>query len=255
MRTRISGDRVVLSDAQAESPTAPSDLKLHQQELLDEVQHLSEGAGNHPQLRRVLDRYQEALGAPLNELQDIRLGLRGLGVEELSKQVADLLPEDKAAAYRSLAVSHQIFMQQFPKWQEYISTPQEPLSAHQSQRIEEATPSILHAAREVPEKIDRRIPDSIEQDHNAANESGNSKQRRGMLDSLRNLLGSVARLATKAGKAISSVAMCLGMFEGGYDRLIEAFPTLLAWAKAVKEYLQAAFSGSDSNDGDDDGDC
>ena len=247
IRTTVRDNKVVLDAVEAESPAAKADRELHWNELRDQSARLQNNASNHPQIQLTLERYADGLGASLADMQPILLGLRGVGLQELVKKIDEVMPSDSAAPFHTLSILHQLFMQQFPEWQEYTHRGQEqPLSKQQRQAVKDVAPEIIQATRAQPSIIDQAIPETIDSLHQQANESRDPLVRKGVFDSLRNMLVSVAGLIVDKAKnelarqALKlAVALLIPLVDNKITSiLIDLFPDELGWLEDLRDYLR-----------------
>ena len=138
----------------------------------------------------------------------LRLGLRGLAIEEREKTIGDQLSDDLAAKYRALVASHRIFVAHFHKWSEYREQEhRSPLPDPPWQGIQGLMPPFIAELRKQPKVVDERIPAAFEKEgaiaettadtDGNAQDSADTAQRRSVWNSIQHFMASMASWVKK----------------------------------------------------------
>lgn len=88
-------------------------------------------ARNEPGLRRMMERYETALGDDFDALKIIALGMQGKKLEAYAETASDRFLEDVQSEIKGLAAAHALFIRQFAKWRRYIENSEPDPSAEQ----------------------------------------------------------------------------------------------------------------------------
>jgi len=216
-----------------------------------------------PQLERALTRLEDALGADYEAANPIAMGINGNRVIAQAGAAGETLEETDAAELREFAAALSLFLERFPAWRAYRdeTAPAPPAAP----RIEEAIPEIEAITEELRERdgIDPAIPESLEkQAGDARSNPEDSLAKRGLVDSLNNVLGrlgefvvAIRRQAIVEFKDIAGrtwIGFKLGLAAGGAglgkqvgDGLVAAardfFTTRASELRALAEALPAEF--------------
>lgn len=165
-----------------------------------------------PQLERALTRLEDAFGDDYEAANAIAMGIHGDHVIEQAGAAGETMAETDAAAIRSFAAELDRFLQRFPAWLAYRD---EGASARaEPPRIEDVLPEIEAIAEELRDHdaIDPAIPESLEkQAEDVRINPGNPTAKRGLKDSLNNVLGRICEALVAGGSSIANEAKDLAV--------------------------------------------
>ncbi|MGY6645613.1 MAG: leucine-rich repeat domain-containing protein [Salinarimonas sp.] len=167
-----------------------------------------------PQLERALVRLEDALGADYEAANPIAMGIHGERVIKQAGAAGETMADTDAAELREFAAALSLFLERFPAWRAYrdetAAAPAEP------PRIEEVTPEIEAITEELREHeaIDPAIPESLEkQAGDVRSNPEDSLAKRGLADSLNNVLGRIAEAILALGRwALGEIVDVGGQF-------------------------------------------
>lgn len=173
-----------------------------------------------PQLERALTRLEDALGEDYEAANPIAMGINGERVIKQAGAAGETMADADAAELREFAAALSLFLERFPAWLAYRdeAAPAPP----KPPRIEDALPEIEAIAEELREydAIDPAIPESLEkQVGDVRSNPEDSLAKRGLVDSLRNVLGRIGEAILAGGKWVLGEIVDIG---GQYYRTVKS---------------------------------
>jgi hypothetical protein len=124
LHRRIPHAPEVRDKAQEESLREAWQAHRHQ---LDDLLAIQQGH-NDPVLQSILSRYVDALGNVYESINIIAVGIHGERLKAQAKRADERYLEHIAGELEAMAIAHDLFVRQFPKWREHLDTAKEPAS-------------------------------------------------------------------------------------------------------------------------------
>jgi Leucine-rich repeat (LRR) protein len=186
-----------------------------------------------PQLERALTRLEDALGDDYEAANPIAMGIHGERVIKQAGAAGETMADADAAELREFAAALSLFLERFPAWLAYrdegAPTPPKP------PRIEDALPEIEAITEKLREHdaIAPAIPESLEkQAGDVRSNPEDSLAKRGLVDSLKNVLGRIGEAILAGGKWVLGEIVDVG---GQYYRTVKSLAVKGAAGATVTE--------------------
>jgi hypothetical protein len=229
--------------------------------MVDECSNiLGELGGNSPKLKKRFEQYKETLGSSVENLNIVRLGCLGISLRHVFDSARNELIGETSGLLNGFVINHEIFIQKFKKWQEYIAAtdiqsiaiiddtataPAAYLSERIGTRSEMFDQNIITSFRELSELVESSTP---------AQSSTKRVVNYGLMSALNNLLSKMGEhivLNMRAlGDAIKKTAInkiadvlvknsieFLAASRGPLEALAKEFDSLFGWIKSLLDYI------------------
>ncbi len=214
------------------------------------------GKDNLPHLQRALAAFGRALGADCDSANQIALGTHGQRIIEIGKDARDMLMDDAAGELRAFAAAIALHLQRFPEWIAYLQD--DPVDSSPPLTHAETELRNLSAAFGNADFIAPQLAEKFDDLLDAADDGTIPAPlaKKGVLDSLSNMLSPLAGVVLKGAKAVGkhlvlpavqgalgtglTVAIADLLLNNGQIllTLADKYPAALGWLQAVLTALK-----------------